>query len=254
MNENNKRPLFSIISATYNAATTLNDLVQSILPQKTENVELIIVDGGSTDDTVNIIKSYGSIVDYYITEKDNGIYDAWNKGIKVAKGQWIMFVGADDVLLPNTIENYNQLILNCKDKDVDYISGKVCYVNDNGKIMKLLGSECSWNKMRKGMCAAHVASLHNSNLFDEVGLYDLKFKICGDYELLLRKKEKLKSLFLNKTVAQMKSGGMSFSFAAIIETYQIRKTRQSLSRIQNVFIFIRDIVGYYLFRLKHSFN
>lgn len=251
MNDNNKRPLFSIITATYNAGITLNDLLQSILPQKTENVELIIVDGGSIDDTVSIIKSYGSIVDYWISEKDNGIYDAWNKGIKVAKGKWIMFVGADDVLLPNAIENYNELILNSKDKDVDYISGKVSYVNDNGKIMKLLGSECSWNKMRKGMCAAHVASLHNSNLFDEVGLYDLKFKICGDYELLLRKKEKLKSLFLNKTVAQMKSGGMSFSFAAILETYQIRKTRQSLVLIPNVIILITNIIGYYLFRFKN---
>ena len=254
MIENKKRPVFSIITATFNAAQTLNNLIQSILPCKNEDVELIIIDGRSTDGTVDIIKKYEKVVDYWISEKDEGIYDAWNKGIEVANGKWIMFLGADDILLPNAIKNYNQLIMTQNVIGVDYISGKVSYVNKRGEMMKILGSECSWKKMREGMCVAHVASLHNANLFNEVGLYNLRFKMCGDYELLLRKKEKLKTSFLNQTVAQMKSGGISFSFAAIKETYQIRKAHHSLGRIRNMFIFIRDIAGYCLFRLKNNID
>ncbi|MBP9970812.1 MAG: glycosyltransferase, partial [Paludibacteraceae bacterium] len=96
----------SIIIATYNASKTLNRCLDSIVSQKNSEVELIIIDGGSTDETLSVINSYSSDIDYVLSEKDNGLYDAWNKGIKAAKGDWIMFLGADDQLLSNALEKY----------------------------------------------------------------------------------------------------------------------------------------------------
>ena len=96
----------SIVIATYNAGKTLCNCLNSIVTQLTDDVELVIIDGGSRDNTNSIIESYGSQIAYHISEPDKGIYDAWNKGVKKAKGDWIMFVGADDVLLPEAIQTY----------------------------------------------------------------------------------------------------------------------------------------------------
>ena len=100
----------SIITATYNAELVFEDLVNSIIPQKTNDIEFIVIDGGSKDNTLNIMKKYNSNIDYWISEQDNGIYDAWNKGIRVSTGEWIMFLGADDILHQNTISDYIKVI------------------------------------------------------------------------------------------------------------------------------------------------
>lgn len=96
----------SIVIATFNAAKTLERCLQSIVPQLTDATELVIVDGGSEDETLSIIKKYEQYVAYTVSEPDKGIYDAWNKGVKVAHGEWIMFIGADDILLPNALTLY----------------------------------------------------------------------------------------------------------------------------------------------------
>lgn len=96
----------SIIIATWNAAKTLRRCLDSIVSQLTDETELILIDGGSKDETNEIIDSYGDKIAVHVSEPDKGIYDAWNKGVMVAKGDWMMFMGADDVLLPDAIKNY----------------------------------------------------------------------------------------------------------------------------------------------------
>lgn len=242
----------SIIIATYNAEKTLNHCLTSITSQMTEQTELIIIDGGSKDATLSIIKKYRTYIGYTISEKDNGIYDAWNKGIQAAHGRWLMFIGADDILLPNALQTYLHLINITKDiEKYDYICGKDEYVDKKGKLLKILGEKPTWNKMRRYMAAAHVGSLHNKqNLFGTIGSYDLSFKICADYELLLRKKAHLKSFFLDTRIARMQSGGISFSIAAIKECKNIRALHQSIPPIINILLFWRDILAYELFKLK----
>lgn len=247
-----KNKQISIIIATYNASFTIKKCLESIAPQKTNQCELLIIDGNSTDNTLSIVNCYESVVDRYICESDTGIYDAWNKGIKLSKGEWLMFIGADDILLPNAINDYLK-ILNSNDlvKDVDYICAKNEYVDKNGKLLKILGSEPSWNKMRKINVAAHVASLHNKDrLFNEIGLYDLNFKICADYELLLRKGNKLKYLFIPSHIARMMIGGMSFSTKALIETYHIRAKHSGINPFLNFLIFLANCVAYTLFVIR----
>jgi glycosyltransferase involved in cell wall biosynthesis len=249
---NNK--LVSIIIATYNASTTIKKCLESIAFQKTDECELLIIDGSSTDDTANIVKSYGTVVDYFISEPDSGIYDAWNKGIKVSHGEWIMFIGADDILLPNAINDYlNILKYNIGNKDIDYVCSKNEYVDRNGQLLKILGSEPAWNKMRKMMVAAHVASLHNrKRLFDEIGLYDSNLKICADYELLLRKGNRLRYLFIPNRIARMTVGGMSFSTKALIEEYNVRAMHHSVTSFGNVcvFLFRWFALNFFIFRNK----
>ncbi len=253
-NNEDFKPLITIIAATYNAEICLENLIKSIKDERTVEVEFIIIDGGSTDKTVSIIKENLDVIDYWISEKDKGIYDAWNKGIKFANGDWIMFLGADDLLEKKSLINYTLILDKLKNTEIDYISGRVLYINEKNETLKILGSTFSWDKMKKSMCFAHVGSLHNRNLFNEVGLYNLNYKICGDYELLLRKKNKLKSIFLDTNVARMKTGGMSFSVKAIKETYNIRKIHHTLFYTQNLFYFLLDITAFYIFRLKNGIN
>lgn len=245
--------MISIVTATFKAELCLENLIKSIIPQKNNQVEFIIIDGNSTDCTLDIIKKYESYIDNWISEPDKGIYDAWNKGIKIANGEWIMFVGADDILLPNVLKSYINL-LNSKDfKNFDYISGNNEYINKNGNLIKILGNGAGWKLMRKGMSAAHVGSLHNKmNLFEKVGNYDLNYKICADYEILLRKRDNLKSFFINTRIAKMKVGGMSFSTKAIIETFRIRRKHQTVNKLHNYFLLFRDYFAYIFFKLRKS--
>jgi len=241
----------SIIIATYNADKFLKNCLDSICPQINGKTELIIIDGASLDHTIEIIKAYQSFINFWISEPDQGIYDAWNKGIKVANGEWIMFMGADDILLPNALKSYIDLLENKDISNYDYISGINEYVNKNGILLKLLGKGAEWKLMKKGMSAAHVGSLHNKiNLFNTVGNYDLQFRICADYELLLRKRDNLKSFFINAMIAKMKVGGMSFSAKAIIETFKIRSKHNSVNLYLNILLFMRDYLAFNFFRLR----
>lgn len=243
----------TIITATYNAETVLENLIRSIVPQKKKEIEFVIIDGGSKDKTIEIIQKYGDFIDFWVSEPDQGIYDAWNKGIQAATGEWIMFVGADDELLPDALNKYLNL-LEFKDlSSFDYISAQNEFVNEDHKLLKLVGKGAEWKLMRKGNSAAHVASLHHKkNLFDKVGYYNLDFKICADYEILLRKRDNLKSYFYQAKIAKMKVGGMSFSVRAIQESYEIRKLHKTTSLFSNVILFFRDYFAFKLFKLRKS--
>lgn len=241
----------SIIIATYNADRYLQNCLDSIIPQLNSDCELIIIDGASKDNTINIIKRNSEFINFTISEPDKGIYDAWNKGIKASNNEWIMFIGADDELLPDAINKYLTLLKSKDFSSYDYISAQNEFVNQHDKLLKIIGKGAEWNLMRKGNSAAHVASLHNKqNLFDRVGYYNLDFKICADYEILLRKKENLKNYFLESYIAKMKVGGMSFTVRAIKESYEIRKLHNTVSPFLNRMLFCKDYIAFKLFKLR----
>lgn len=240
----------SIIIATYNASKTLKRCLDSIISQKNSEVELIIIDGDSTDETLSVINSYSSDIDYVLSEKDNGLYDAWNKGVKAAKGDWIMFLGADDRLLSNALEKYIELISSVEINSFDYISAKVNYLDENDHFLKVIGKGWKWNEFRDKMTVAHVASLHNRSLFKQVGLFNTSYKICADYELLMRKKDKLSAFFLDEIIANMEFGGVSFSKAAIYETCKICNTYNSNSWLKSKYLVCRKLSEFYFFLFR----
>ena len=241
--------LISIVIATFNADDTLEKCLSSIYLQKNESVELIVIDGGSTDATLSILDKYSMYIDYYISEPDRGIYDAWNKGISHSNGQWLMFIGADDTLLDDALEGYLKCLKTIGEAQYDYICAKANYFGSNNRFIKVIGIPWSWKSFRRKMDIVHVGSLHNRGLFQDIGQFSLDYKICGDYEVLLRKKDKLKAIYLDKVIVNMQSGGVSFTLDAIIEARKIREKYSDLSLFQNRLIFIVQILLFYRFKI-----
>jgi glycosyltransferase involved in cell wall biosynthesis len=210
---------FTIITATFNAADCLNTLIASVKAQKNGNIEFIIIDGGSSDDTIKIIELNEQYIDYWITEPDKGIYDAWNKGVRFATGDWIMFLGADDELLPNALMLYENFLLGEGVSTSDIISSKVLMVDKNGKYIRTKGWNWSWPQFLYEMTIAHPGALHSNSFFKRYGTFDTNYKITGDYEMLLRPKKLLRAAFMNEVTVRMAEGGASDSIAAMYEHF-----------------------------------
>jgi glycosyltransferase involved in cell wall biosynthesis len=201
--------LFSIVTVTYNSEKTLKRTINSLLYQNFSNFEYILIDGSSSDTTIEIIKSYEVAfkkrnINYtWISEKDTGIYDAFNKGIKLAKGNWISFLGSDDYYIEDALESYKNEIEK-QNEELDFIHS-IVKVEEK----KVIKDQWGWKEFRKSMNVAHVGAFHNRNYFNKHGVYDTNYKIAGDYELLLRAKENLKTHWFRKVTAIMGDGGVS---------------------------------------------
>ncbi len=203
----------SIITAVYNAAPTLEECILSVRNQSYRDVEHILIDGGSTDGSVEILQRHSSVLAYWVSEPDNGVFDAWNKGLSMATGEWIAFLGADDVLLPDALSKYLTV---CGGTDAQYVCSLVRFIRP-GLPDKIVGRPWSWPAFQRKMTTAHVGSLHRFDLFEKYGNYDTGYKIAGDYELLLRPGKDLNSIFMGEVTAAMLAGGVSDSFAALTE-------------------------------------
>ncbi len=229
----------SIITAVYNGEGFLESYFDTISKLPKDLFDLVIIDGGSSDKSNEIIKRHQHLIKYYKSEKDKGIYDAWNKGLKAAECQWIMFVGCDDNLLPSSLQDYADFIAADKTRSaLDLICSKKMMVDENGQKIRILGSPFDWAAFKKEMTIAHPGALHNKNLFDRNGGFNTNFRIVGDYEFFLRVGSTLKSAFMNKVTIQMREGGASDSVAAIkehykavVETKNLDKTRAGLNYI-----------------------
>ncbi len=169
-------PLVSIIIATFHAEQVLEKCISSILGQSLDNIELIIIDGGSTDATCKIISKYSDHITYSISEADQGIYDAMNKGIDQAQGKWILFLGSDDQIHEsNTLSN----ILKESDSTPDLIAGNIVYDTGNR-----FHPSFNW-KMYLKNTLHHQGVLYNRRVFSDFR-YNPEHKISGDYELNLK--------------------------------------------------------------------
>jgi glycosyltransferase involved in cell wall biosynthesis len=177
-----KNKLITIIVVTYNEKYKLPVLFNSIALQKTDEIELVLIDGNSTDGTKEIINDYSNIIDYHLSEKDNGIYDAMNKGIINSNGKWLFFIGADDILVESAIENALSII---KNTNKDIIIGNY-YENANGTLKLIEQKPFNFKYQLLKGCINHQSVFIKKSIFETFGLYDLNFKLASDYELYLR--------------------------------------------------------------------
>jgi glycosyltransferase involved in cell wall biosynthesis len=238
----------SIVIASFNAGDSIEKTLKSIIAQDYINLEIIIIDGGSNDNTVDIIKKYENYIFYWISEKDNGIYDAWNKGICKAKGDWIMFLGCDDILIPGSILKYVNFINGLNDiESIDIVSSKVKMIDKNGKAVRIKGWAFQWPKFLYEMTIAHPGALHSAKLFKKYGMFDINYKIVGDYEFLLRPGKKLKAYFFDEVTVLMGEGGASDSTKAIKEQF---KAVISSGHISYIKASLNTIIVHFKFRLK----
>lgn len=206
-------PKISIIIATFNAGKTLEACLKSISAQTYKNYEILIADGVSTDNTLSILDSHSAEIAHRVSEKDKGIYDAWNKVIPHAKGEWLYFLGADDELFsPDTLSSA-AIVLGTASENVVY--GKVAVILPNGETLNVEGEpwEKVGKKFRHEMTIPHQGTFHRNELFKKYGLFDPTFKICGDYEFLLRELKDHSARFISDlTIARMGFGGASSTY------------------------------------------
>ena len=207
--------MISIITATFNSAKTLKDTIQSVLRQTNKDFEYLIIDGGSTDETIDIVKSYESEFSgrlKWVSEKDQGIYDAMNKGIKMASGDVVGILNSDDYF---TSDDILQTVDNAfKSHEIDAIYGDIHFIRD-GNLQKCVRYYSSrmfrpfW--LRFGFMPAHPSFYCKREVFEKAGLYSLDYKIGADYEMMVRlfKKYRIKSLYINKDFVTMRTGGAS---------------------------------------------
>lgn len=216
------RPLISIITTTFNAADQLPSTIKSIRELTYDNFEWIIVDGASHDNTVDLIRQNEFVIDYWASEPDDGIYDAWNKGVSLARGEWIAFLGAGDVYKPDAIELYLGAI-RASSVRPELATSRVRLVNNDGVVLRVWGAPFNWLTFQKYMNIAHVGALHHKSLFEKHGLFDTAYVSAADYEFFMRCGASLKTLYLDQVTVDMLIGGISNGNKGMFETYDIQQ-------------------------------
>ena len=174
----------SIITVTYNSSKYLKDCIESVIFQDYKNIEYIIIDGNSTDNTLEIIKSYESNLLIYISEKDNGIYDAINKGIKLSTGDYVGLLHSDDFFKDNTV--VSRIINSFSNFDTDSVYSNSFFINPiSNKVTRKYSSQNFKNwKFRFGLMPSHPTFYIKGSKLKSHDLYDNNFKIAADFDFL----------------------------------------------------------------------
>tara|TARA_B100001778_G_C18561387_1_gene617926 strand:+ start:69 stop:836 length:768 start_codon:yes stop_codon:yes gene_type:complete len=204
----------TIITVCFNSELTIEDTILSIMKQDYKNIEYIIIDGKSTDSTVKIIQKYNDYIDYFISENDNGIYDAMNKGISKATGQIIGILNSDDFypnkyILSNVVKTF--IKENC-----DAVYGDLLYVKHNNtkKVIRYWeAGEYNIKKIKNGWMLPHPTFFVKSSIYKRFGLYDIDLKSAADYEMIIKLlyKHNISAIYIPMILVKMRMGGASNS-------------------------------------------
>ena len=221
----------SVITAVYNARDTIGEAIKSVLNQTYDNFELIIIDGASSDGTEEIIENYRDNLSVYVSEPDEGIYDALNKGINHASGEVIGFLHADDVFANNNVLSI--VAKNFSNSEVDAVYGDLVYTSKKNpvNVLRFWKSGIYKREMLKfGWMPPHPTFYCRRSIYIEMGMFDLSFEIAADYDCMLRflNSRKFSCAYIPEVLVNMSMGGKSNgSVAGIIrksiEDYRVIK-------------------------------
>ncbi len=237
----------SIITVSFNSGLTIRDTVESVLAQSFTNIEYIIVDGGSSDDTLSIIKEYDNKIAKLISEPDHGIYDAMNKGVSAATGDVVGILNSDDYFEHENVLSY---IADTFDQhpDVDIVFGDVVFVNpDNlNKIVRhYRGLRFAAWKLRFGWMPPHPATFVKRSVYQAYGLYNLRYKIAADYEIFVRwlLANRLYYFYVNRVLVRMRTGGLSTSGlrSSLLLNREIVNACKSNGIYTNIFLILSKV-------------
>lgn len=216
-------PIITIITSTYNVMQDLHWTIDSIKEQTYPNIQWIIADGASTDGTVAMLEANSGLIDYWFSEPDTGIYDAWNKALEHVKGDWVQFIGAGDELYEtNTLEKVASYL---KDAYPNYelVYGQVMHISEKGRKELYISGEPwehyqgKWEGNRPRL-PPHPAIFHNKNMFIRQQ-FDTQFKIVSDSHFLLQNLDK-NFLYVPFIINIMPLGGISATISGIIASYE----------------------------------
>jgi glycosyltransferase involved in cell wall biosynthesis len=215
-------PTISIITVSYNAEKTIERTIQSVLNQHYQGkLEYIIIDGGSTDHTVDIIRSYEQDNIKWTSEEDEGIYDAMNKGIQMATGDWIGILNSDDWYAKNALNIVGRYSI--KNPDVDFLIGKMIRVSGNMQFGKIV--DPPKRKINVLKPNNHPATFVSKKGYQNLGLFDTSYSIAADLDFIIRasKCQTVSIGICNNVLTYMKEGGVSNGLSGLKESYVIEK-------------------------------
>ncbi|MGB5943450.1 MAG: glycosyltransferase family 2 protein [Leeuwenhoekiella sp.] len=247
----------SIITIVYNNDNHIASCIESVLEQEYEEIEHIIIDGGSTDDTLKVIKKYKDNLAYFISERDEGLYNALNKGIRQATGDVVGILHSDDNFFNE--RSVTKIVNAFKEKEADLVYAKGIFV-DKGDINKVIRTYPSnpykSSLIKYGWIPLHTTIFVKREIFDKYGLYREDFKIAGDYEISLRwfTNDTIKKHYLDKWLVKMRIGGKSttpkFQKLKSAEDLQIIKEYDLPGNFTLGFKILRKIPHYIIPRVK----
>lgn len=219
-NERDVRPFFTIITTVLNAADTFEDTILSVVNQSFDDFEYVVIDGGSTDGTLDVIRRYSAEIDYCISEPDQGLYFGFNKGVKLARGKYIGILNGDDSYKPNALALVNEVVVKSSKNDCIIYGG----VSVIGKVSR---DEFFHHLNIANAMISHPATFVSSSIYQKIGMFNTEFKVAADYEFIAR-------CFLNgyefipieKPLANYRPGGYSNRnwVLSIKESIKIRKS------------------------------
>lgn len=232
-------PSISVITVVRNGASVIADCIVSVLAQPIADLEYIIIDGASTDGTLEIIRRYGDAISVCISEPDRGLYDAMNKGLRLARGRYIHFLNADDrYVAPDTLSS---LLPQLDESTVCY--GAMIYQEADGR-HRYLGSPFSWERELMESHIPQPTLFVPTRMYREVGEFDLKYRIAADYDMVLRLAKRFPVRFVEQPVTLMMAGGISYM--------QMGRTFKEATRVS--ISHGRPVALAYLTYLRHMFT
>lgn len=240
----------SIITPTYNSGKFLEDTIISIINQTYKNIEFIIIDGGSTDNTVDIIRKYEKSISYWVSEPDKGQTDAINKGFKLSKGDLVGWLGSDDLLYPDTVEkivNYikkNNILLD----ETGVIFGNVIAFHDDGREVLMDGHKINRKRLLNTWPQVlQPGSFHPRQAINKVGLPDVNLNYCMDYDFWIRLLKDNKGLYLNEILARFrmhtdsKSVSQKYKFSIEILKINFKYNKNPFAPVK--FVLLKRIIA-----------
>ncbi len=222
----------SIITIAYNSGLSIADAINSVLSQTYTDIEYIIVDGKSKDNTVEVVKSFGDRISKFVSEPDKGIYDALNKGVRMATGDVIGFMHSDDLFASDTIlEKVAEIF---KNHDTDSLYGDLQYVykNDTNKVLRYWKSgKFTIGRLRRGWMPPHPTFYVKKKIYDQHGVFNTDFRIAADYDTMLRflGKYRITTHYLPEVMVKMRVGGASNRSLKNI----IKKSKEDMKAIRD---------------------
>ena len=208
----NNKIKISIITVSFNSQSTIRQTIESVFLQDYDNIEYILIDGGSTDWTLDIVQNYKDRIKYFISEQDNGIYDAMNKGIQAATGDVVGILNSDDFYANKSV--ISKVVSVFETEKCDSLYGDLVYVklSDASKVFRYWKAEVfSVLRLRRGWMLPHPTFFVKKSIYEKYGLYNTELKSAADYEMILRLlyKYAIKVAYIPSVLVKMRVGGTS---------------------------------------------
>lgn len=231
----NAAPRISIVIALLNRRETLARCLDSVLAQTWTARDIVLIDGGSTDGSLELVRARAASIAHWESAPDRGLYHAFNKALAKATGDWIYFLGADDWLLENSVLSRMAPHLANALPKYRVVYAQANFVTESGEVLETMGApwEASRERFLQGFMIPHQATFHHRGLFEERGAFDESFRMGGDYELLLRELPRRAPLFVpGIVVAGYQFGGASSAPANTLEVLRVVRRAQQKNGVR----------------------